>query len=177
VRNLTLLTVLAIIGVGSVMMTGCSKGNTGPAGPAGPDSVQYSGWNTLAMNFNATDSAYEETVQASGITSAVLNQGSVMGFLLVPDPSTGDSSVINADVAMVQYFAVGHILLQSEVDYTSNLYRYVIVPSKISTTDVSGTLHTYTASQMKQMTYSDLTKILAIPAKGSSAAQFSSGHQ
>jgi hypothetical protein len=182
VRNLTLLAFLAFIALGFVMITmttGCSKGNAGPAGPAGPDSVQYSGWTTLAMAYakidpSSGDSLFAQTITASSITSTILNQGAVIGYMLQPDPLTGDSSIINASLALVEFFNVGNIdLVSYGVNLSGNLYRYVVIPSKITTTDASGTLHTYTASQLKNMNYSDLTKILAIPAKGSSA-QFSS---
>lgn len=172
-RNLTLLTVLAIIGVGSVMMTGCSKGNTGPAGPAGPDSVQYSGWTTLAMTYvgpdQSGDSTFQQTITAKSITSAILNQGAVIGYLLFPDPGTGDSSVVNASLAVDEFFNVGSIDIVSDgVDYSGASYRYVVIPAKITTSSISGTLQTFTASQLKAMDYKTLTKALGIPAKGSS---------
>lgn len=186
VKNRKLYFVLIVLAVGSFMMTSCSKGSTGPAGPAGkvgpagPDSVQYSGWITLSTPFNSKDangdSVFVGSVTAKSITSSVLNQDAIIGYLLVPDPLTGDSSIINASLAFQEFFTVGYIDIVSQgSDWTGASYRYVIVPTKITVSSASGSLQTFTSDQMKKMDYPTLTKVLGIPAKGSSGNSTQSG--
>jgi hypothetical protein len=155
-----------------ILSTGCKKGDKGDTGPAGPDSVQYSAWKTLTMDYegstSAGDSVFGQTITASGITTAILNKGSVIGYMLVDDPFTGDSSVVNASLALQEYFAVGKIdLLSFGVDYSGYKYRYVIVPANVSVTSADGTVETVTAEQLKTLSYADLTKKLGITAQGS----------
>lgn len=175
-RNLKLIALAALTtGILIIMTTGCKKGDTGPVGPAGPDSVQYSAWNTLAMTVVGTDtdgnSIYGQTITASSITSTILNKGSVIGYLLVNDPLTanGDSSVVNASLALQEFFAIGKIdLVSYGTDYSGYLYRYVVIPSKVATSSTSGSIRTYTSDQLKQLDYTTLSTILKIPASGSS---------
>jgi hypothetical protein len=177
VKNRNLYYALAFLAIGSFMMTSCSKGSTGPAGaagavgPAGPDSVQYSGWITLNMHLvvNSGDSTYQQSITAPSLTSSVLNQDAIIGYVYYPDPVTGDSSYINASNFFQEYYTAGYIDLVSFTgDWSTDIYRYVIVPTKITVTNASGSLQTYTSDQMKKMDYPTLTKILGIPAKGSS---------
>jgi hypothetical protein len=174
VKNLKLIALATLtIGFGLIMSTGCKKGDTGPAGPAGPDSVQYSAWKALAMTYAGKDSngdsVFTQTIAAAAITSAIVNKGSVIGYLLVEDPLTGDSSVINASLAFQEFVGVGKIdLLSYGTDWTGYDYRYVIIPGKIVTTGASGSAKTYTGAQLDQLDYSTLSNILKIPATGSS---------
>ena len=176
VKNRNLYYALVILAIGSFMMTSCSKGSTGPAGaagavgPAGPDSVQYSGWITLSTSLvvQSGDSSYQGSVTAKSITASILDQDAIIGYISVADPLTGDSSIINASIAFQEFFTVGYIdIISYTGDWTGTSYRYVIVPTKISVTNASGSLQTYTSDQMKKMDYPTLTKILGIPAKGS----------
>ena len=154
------------------MTTGCKKGDTGATGPAGPDSVQYSAWKTLAMTYAGSDSngdsVFTQTITASSITSTILNKGAVIGYLLVSDPVSGDSSVIVASQAMQEFVAVGKIdLVSYGTDWSGYDYRYVVIPSKVATTSISGSVKTYTSDQLKQLDYSTLSTILKISASGS----------
>lgn len=157
------------------MTTSCKKGDTGPAGPAGPDSVMYSSWITLSMTgdtYSSGDSVYYQKITASAITSDILNKGSVIGYLLTGDPlsTNGDSSVINASLAMEEHFAVGSISLLAPADYSGAQYRYVVVPSKVAVTSQDGSVKTYTSKEMSEMDYNTLTGLLKVPAKGSGSA-------
>lgn len=188
VKNRNLYYTLAFLALGSFMMISCSKGSAGPAGaagaagavgPAGPDSVQYSGWITLSTPFaymSGTDSVFGGSVTAASITSSVLTQDAIVGYVLVPDPVTGDSSIINAATAFQEFFTVGYIdMLSTDFNWTGYSYRYVIIPTKISITNASGSVQTYTSDQMKKMDYTTITKLLGIPAKGSSGSSFQTG--
>lgn len=177
-KNLTLLTLLSLA-TGIIMMTtSCKKGDTGPAGPAGPDSIFYSNWVTLQLAVQQGDTTYGETIPAAAITSAILNKGSVVGYLLTLDAINGaDSSIVdaNTDFNLYQTFSVGKIEL---LDYFENLsgnqYRYVVIPGTVAVTDASGTVQHYTADQLKKMTYQQVSQILSIPAKGAGSMKLNS---
>jgi len=176
VRNLKLL-LLAALTTGFFMTMSCKKGDTGPAGPAGPDSVMYSNWTNLSFSkvYDQTtgDSAYGATVTAPQITSKVLSTGSVVGYLLLQNPLTQDSSIVNAINYVTEYFSVGNIDIFAGADFSGIPYRYVIIPSKITITDSNGNPLTYTSDQIKKMDYTTLTGLLSIPAKGSGSKQIS----
>lgn len=175
-RNLKLC-FLAIMTTGFFMTMSCKKGDTGPAGPAGPDSVYYSNWKALSTSkvYDQTtgDSAYAGTVTAPLITSRTMNTGIVIGYILLKDPLTGDSSAINAINYMQEYFTPGYIdILSFAGDLTGIPYRYVIIPSKVVVTGSDGKVQTYSSAQMNQMDYTTLTGLLNIPTKGSGSKQF-----
>jgi hypothetical protein len=133
----------------------------------------YSNWITLSMTGATTssgDSVYYQSITAKAITSDVLNKGSVIGYLLVSDPLSGDSSVINASLALEEHFVVGSISLLSSVTYTGYLYRYVVVPAKVAVTSTDGSVKTYTANELREMDYKTLTSSLHVPAQGSGSA-------
>jgi hypothetical protein len=133
----------------------------------------YSNWITLSMTGQTTssgDSVYYQSITAKAITADILNKGSVIGYLLVSDPLSGDSSVINASLALEEHFVVGSISLLSGVDYTGYQYRYVVVPSKVAVTSSDGSVKTYSASELSAMDYKTLTNSLHVPAQGSGSA-------
>lgn len=176
VKNLKL-PVLAALTTVFLMTMSCKKGDRGPAGPAGPDSVMYSNWITLSFSkvYDQTtgDSAYGATVTAPQITTSVLNTGSVVGYLLLADPLSGDSSIVNAINYVTEYFTPGYIDIFAGADLSGIPYRYVIVPGKITITDSKGNPQTYTSDQIKKMDYTTITGLLSIPAKGSGSKQIS----
>lgn len=160
------LCLLATLAAGFLMIMSCKKGDTGPAGPAGPDSVMYSNWITLSMTgvTSGSDSLYYQVIDAKAITADIINKGSVLTYLLVSDPLSGDSSVISGNLAFEEHFLVGSINLYSPVTYTGFLYRYVVVPAKVSVTSTNGTVSTYTREQLSKMDYTTLTSVLPPPA-------------
>jgi hypothetical protein len=163
--------------MGMILFSNCTKSsNSTPPATASTDSVLYSNWISLNMQLNGTDangdSIYTETIPAPAITTAVFNKATIIGYIEVQDPLSGDSSVINAGLAFEEFFDIGSISLVSiGVDYSQYFYRYVIIPGKITVTDASGVVHTYTSDQLKVMSYSTLKTVLSLPAKGSSLAK------
>lgn len=78
----------------------------------------------------------------------------------------GNSSIVNATLALNEYFLVGKIDLVAYGSDPSGLdYRYVIIPGKISVNNASGAVHTYTPAELSQLNYTTLTGLLNIPAK------------
>ncbi len=162
-KNLMLLSTVAIV---IFFMSGCSKGSTGPAGPkgpAGPDSILYTSWITLSTPLNTTDSLYEEAITASSLTSAILSNGVVDSY--IGFPNSGDTVAINIydpqlqaiDGLISQFLFVGEIDLAATGDYSGALYRYVLIPGSILTTS---TFKQYTKEQIKAMDFSTVTKLL-----------------
>lgn len=169
---------LAALTIGFFMTMSCKKGDTGPAGPAGPDSVMYSNWITLSMTGDVDqstgDSIYYQSITAASITSKVLNQGSVIGYLMLYAPLSGDSSIVNGALPFQEYFSVGKIeILSYSGDWSGAKYRYVIIPAKVTVNGGDGSVQTYTREQMKSMDYSTLTSLLHVPATGSRTSQAS----
>jgi hypothetical protein len=177
VKNRTLLSLLTLAtGIIIMMTTSCKKGDTGPAGAAGPDSVFYSNWITLQMTPQQGDTSFAQTIQAPAITSAILDKGSVVGYILTGDAiNNADSSIVDANFFANQTFSVGKVeLLAYYQDLTGNLYRYVVIPGTIAVTDVSGTVQHYTADQLKKMGYQQVSQLLSIPAKGAGSMKLNS---
>lgn len=178
-KNLSLLSLLALA-TGIIMMsTSCKKGDTGPAGPAGPDSVFYSSWIPVQMTVQPGDTTFAQTIQATAITSAILNHGSVVGYFLEGDAiNNTDSSIVdaNTDLNLLQTFSVGKVELLSYFEDLTNQveYRYVVIPGTVAVTDASGVVQHYTADQLKKMNYQQVAEILSIPAKGAGSMKLNS---
>jgi hypothetical protein len=162
-KNLILLSTVAIV---IFLMSACSKGSAGPAGPAGPsgsDSVLHSAWITLNTPLSATDSLYEEAITASSLTADILSNGvidSYIGF-----PNSGDTVAISLydpqlqalDGLISQFLFVGEIDLAATSDYSGALFRYVLIPSSALTTSA---FKQYTKEQIRAMDFITVTKLL-----------------
>jgi hypothetical protein len=138
--------------IGFFSLFGCSKSsNSAPAA----DSVFTSSWITLAMNYNSTDSDYEQQISAPAVTSAILNYGVVLGYgaYLNNANDTVVESAIEFD--MYQTFSVGNILLQAGFDNSGLFYRYVIIPGHVLTTKG------LTPMQARSLTYAEVTKLIS----------------
>ena len=153
-----------------------SNGANGAIGATGPDSVQYSPWITVQMESSLDiygNAIFIDTIQASAVTSAIINQGAVLGYLYSPTLlAAGDSTISSVDNAFINFLAElpkpGMIILYSSNDYSGYQYRYVLVPGKISVSSSSGQVNSYTPAQLRTMNYSTLSGALSIPAKGNS---------
>jgi hypothetical protein len=154
-----------VIFVGAMTMTSCTKNNTTKVTT---DSVYSSNWITLAMTYNTTDTAYEQTFTNSGVTQNVVNEGIVLGYLGYV-ASAGDTvAEIASDYQLYTVFSVNTILLQSFVgDYSGALYRYVVVPGGVLTTTK------LTPKELKSMSYTEVTKLLNSTAKQASSSALS----
>lgn len=155
-----------------------APGAPGTPGANSADSVQYSPWITLSMvetvDLNG-DSIYIDTIPAPAVTSDIIAQGTVLGYIYAPtNLAAGDSSILNVDDANLsllnQFVSLGQIVLYSYsfMNYSGYKYRYVIIPGHIPVGTSSGDgVHTYTNDQFKTMNYSTLSNLFHIPTKGS----------
>ena len=153
---------LACAAVGFFSLIGCTKNNTTTVNH--PDSVYTSNWVTLTFTPNYTDSLYEDSIMTSNITSAILQNGVVLGYGAYLDPNTQDTVESAAlEFGIYQTFSVGKILLQSVYDNSGLWYRYVIIPGHVLTTKG------LTPQQARSLSYAEATK-LASAAKESTSA-------
>ena len=166
-KNLKLLSLLALAG-GFVMMTGCSKSSTSSTPVASKDSVFYSAWTPVVLTADPGDSTFEQNISATQLTQSVLDQGAILTYVEF-------QGVVNlpSDFSIFPSFSLNNINLfaQFPVASTDGLtFRYVIIPGNKLTTSVSGTPQTFTSNQLKGMNYAEVSKILNLPAQGSSSS-------
>jgi hypothetical protein len=163
--KLVLLGALAVLVISNI---GCSKSNNSSSSTQ--DSIRYSTWVSLNMQQqvdNSNDTFFIESLKAASLTKDLLSRSTVIGYLEVQDPLSGDTSIVNAALAFEEFYLVGSISMISGVDYSGFRYRYVIVPGKIHVTNANGGVMNYSAAQLKEMDYATLTKLLNIPTRGS----------
>lgn len=176
-KNLKLLFVFALAAAG-FFVTGCSKNNSNTPSSSSTDSVLYTNWAPLNMSGfvdNNADTFFAETIIAHSITSAVVEHGAVLTYLMNTD-ANGDTLTVAANTVMTQLIYPDSIYLESDppfidsssaVDYSGFNFRYVVIPGKILTTRSvgvgSGQGATYTASQLQNMSYADVARIFNIP--------------
>jgi hypothetical protein len=142
----------------SLLAISCKKGDTGPAGargPAGPDSVQYSGWTTLALTFNTTDSLYEQNITAAAITQDILDKGIILSYINFTDQS-GASNVFNASEILSVTYSVGKVNLASPANFSGVTlqFRYVVVAGTIALNGMR-TYKGYSQADLQKMSYTD----------------------
>jgi len=145
----------------------CSKeaGATGATGATGTANVMHSGWTTLRMSYNSTDSAYEQTLAADSITQAVLDSGVVIGYIEYTN-SASQTQVENASSYMEEVFGVGSVHLYSAYyDLTGANYRYIIIPGGGAmvagrSANAANTIQGYTKAQWQAMTYEQVMALL-----------------
>ncbi|HVS96186.1 MAG TPA: hypothetical protein VHE54_06860 [Puia sp.] len=173
------LVLLAATGASFGAMVSCSKSNNNNNGGSnsGSDSVLYSNWIPLHLVISGTpsDSVYEQKITANALTQTVLNKGLVMVYA---NETGSGGQYINyvSDFGIYPTFGVQAIYLdaynyagyQLSTNQIVDSVRYVIIPGKVSTTGASGNVQTYTPSQLRQLDYNTVTRVLNIPAHGSS---------
>lgn len=167
-KNLKLL-LLVTLGMGSMTMISCSKSNNNSSSGSTSDSVLYSKWIAVVLIQDPVttpgDTTYEQNISAPSITQTVIDQGAILTYVEF-------QGVVNypSDFSIFPSFSVGNINLFASfaVAATDGLgFRYVIVPGKTVTTNVSGSLQTFTVAQIKAMNYATITKLFSNPAQGS----------
>jgi hypothetical protein len=183
----------------AITLFSCSKegpaGATGPAGPAGAQgpqgpqgaigtaNVTYSAWfNPTAWTNNGTPSAYFNKA-AAGVTQQIINQGVVLAYVQFADETTGvrplPAVTFSGQVIWNFYITdVGNIRFTvNTTNGTSNIsaatnmkYRYVIIPGGTAGNRSSTSNGvTYTAEQLKNMSYEEVAALFNIPEEGSKA--------
>ena len=121
-RKVTIFFLTATV-IGLFSLISCSKSNNNTV--TTPDSVFTSPWITLAMDSVAANQDWEETITAPAITSAILDDGVVLGYgaYLDLNNDTVVSAAIEYDI--FQTFYVGNIILDAGANDNGLWYRYV----------------------------------------------------
>jgi hypothetical protein len=159
--------VLAAIIIVSSIIYGCSKpsnGSPGATGAKGTANVMYSSWSSLAMTYNTTDSAYEQTIVANAITQPILDSGMVLCYIKYSG-SSNQVQVENANAYMETVFGLNSIALYSYVyDFTGISFRYIVVPGGVPITGrtayTPGNIQGYTRAQWNAMPYEKAIAII-----------------
>jgi hypothetical protein len=129
------------------------------------DSIYYSSWVALSMQFSTTDSVYYQDFNNSKITAAVIRSGAVLGYFGTISSTTKDT--IAASSAEFDYLGITEQLAPGVLDLSSLynlsysnggfLYRYVIIPGNVL---ANTSLKDVPVDQLKKMKFTDLQKVL-----------------
>ena len=160
-RKLKVLSLATLIAGTFFLSVGCSKSNNNSSSTK--DSVLYSAWQPFSLKFetldNNGDSVYDQTTTAAAITQNVLDKGTVLVYVSAGDGEYTDA--VNAGFSVI--LGVGQIYISTYGSVPSAFaWRYVVIPGTIATTSSSGSLQTYTPSQLKTMSYAAVSGILGI---------------
>jgi hypothetical protein len=166
-----------------------ATGATGAQGPQGPQGSQgntgtanviYSAWfNPTAWTNNSTPNGYFNKA-ASGVTQAIIDQGIVLAFVQFADETTGARPLpaVTFSGQVIWHFyitGVGNIRFTvNATNGTTNIaagttmkYRYVIIPGGIAGNRMaSANGITYTAEDLKNMSYEEVAALFNIPEHG-----------
>ncbi len=147
--------------IGLFSLISCSKSSNKTV--TTPDSVFTSPWITLALDSSAADQDWEETITAPAVTSAILDDGVVLGYgaYLDLNNDTVVSAAIEFDI--FQTFYVGNVFLQAGADDSGLWYRYVTIPGHVLTTKG------LTPIQAKSLSYAEITKLFSPAVKSAGA--------
>ena len=161
-RKLKILSLVILIAGSFFLSVGCSKSNSNNSSST-KDSVLYSAWKPFSLTYEGlnsnSDSIYDQVAVAAPITQSVLDKGSVLVYV-----SNGSGSyALASDAGFSVVLSVGQIYLSTFGAVSSSYtWRYVVIPGTIATTTASGSLQTYTPSQLKTMSYAAVSSILGI---------------
>ena len=160
----------ATVSVIVLSMVSCKKTTTNTT--VIKDSIYYSPWMNMSMAFNSTDSAWEETISASGLTQSVLSTGAVIGYVGIITATADTAAEASSDYFSTGY-DIGQIEFFSLLDYstatTGFLYRYVIIPGTVLE---STSLAKLTKTQLQHLSFTDVQKAVS----GTTAAQGATLH-
>jgi hypothetical protein len=177
VRKLTFLILTATVSVIVISMVSCKKTTTNTT--VVKDSIYYSPWIAMSMQFNSTDSVYTEVFTNSKLTASVVSSGAVLTYYGYPS-GTGDTVVLDqSTMALYTYsqvaFTVDSIEVQTlypyDLTYSASqgagyLFRYVIIPGNVLSSTAYKNL---SRDQLNHLSFTDVSKALNLPAEGNKA--------
>jgi hypothetical protein len=159
-------------------MVSCKKTTTNTT--VVKDSIYYSPWIAMNMQFDGTDSVYFETFTNSKLTASVVSSGAVLTYYGYPT-GTGDTAVLDqSTMALYTYaqvaFSFDSIEVQTPYPYdltysasqgSGYLFRYVIIPANILSSTAYKAL---SRDQLNHLSFTDVSKALNVPVEGNKAA-------
>lgn len=169
-------------------------GPQGPQGPTGTANVIYSawftpdqngGWKDTTINGIATQKKFNKP--APGVTLNILNQGIIISYIKLNPDGAG---VTTASIRQLPYTNPGSATAYLPIHYVGSIsycqvsivspgvavsassgaleFRYVIIPGGVSGGRITGGAAGYTAEQLREMSYEQITDLFNIPADGAS---------
>jgi hypothetical protein len=175
VRKLTFLILTACVFVILISMVSCKKTTTNNT--VVKDSIYYSPWTQLSMQFDATDSVYYQDFTNSQITASVVSSGAVLAYFGYPGQTAGDTIVVDEATMALYYatqlsFGTGTMELETpypyDLSYSNNgyLFRYVIIPANVLSSTAYKNL---SRDQLNHLSFTDVSKALNVPVEGNKA--------
>jgi hypothetical protein len=177
VRKLKFLILTATVSVTVLSMVSCKKTTTNNT--VVKDSIYYSPWIAMTMQFDATDSVYLESFTNSKLTASVVSSGAVLTYYGYPS-GTGDTVVLDqSTMALYTFsqvaFSVDSIEVQTPYPYdltysasqgAGYLFRYVIIPANVLSSTAYKNL---SRDQLNHLSFTDVSKTLNVPVEGNKA--------
>jgi hypothetical protein len=165
----------ATVSVTVLSMVSCKKTTTNNT--VVKDSIYYSAWIPISMQFDATDSVYFQDFSISKLTASIVSSGAVLGYFGYPtqsgDTAVLDQSTMAAYIGVQQIVSTGQLELDSpfpnDLTYSASsgyLFRYVIIPGNV----LSGTAYkNLSRDQLNHLSFTDVSKALNVPVEGNKA--------
>ncbi len=132
------------------------------------DSVFYSNWTTLEMDYDNTDTVYPffKEISDSRITNNFISTGAVITYLA--NVQNGDTVLFPAsENGLFTLLYQGGLQVYAANDYSGDLFRYVLIPGTVLT---GSSFKGYTQKQLSSVSFTDLQKGLSA-ASATTAAQ------
>ena len=167
----------ATVSVTVLSMVSCKKTTTNNT--VVKDSIYYSPWIAMSMQFDGTDSVYFESFTNSKLTASVVSSGAVLTYYGYPS-GTGDTVVLDqSTMALYTFsqvaFTVDSIEVQTPYPYdltysasqgAGYLFRYVIIPANVLSSTAYKNL---SRDQLNHLSFTDVSKALNEPVEGNKA--------
>jgi hypothetical protein len=165
-----------------------TPGTPGAPGPAGSANVIYSAWAASGVWGDTTmagviSGIYRQT--APGVTQSIIDNGVVLVYAQITNSNSSTVQLPFAVLTVPVPFQVYYLLypgaihiLASSFNGTArpgaslgvdNMFRYVIVPGGVlGGRPENGSANSYSADQLRHMSYSEICTLFNIPAQGAS---------
>jgi hypothetical protein len=168
----------ATVSVIVLSMVSCKKTTTNTT--VVKDSIYYSPWIAINMQFDASDSVYYELFTASQLTASIISSGAVLTYYGFPT-GTGDTAVLDQSTMQLYSYAqisfapdsiqiltpYGYDLTYSASQGSGYLFRYVIIPGNVLSSSAYKNL---SRDQLNHLSFTDVSKALNVPVEGNKAA-------
>jgi hypothetical protein len=166
--------IFLLFALSTFIMAGCVK--EGPRGPAGQNGIDgnanviASPWITpLSWSYDTGEWYFDVT--SASITSDIVENGAILAYMSLADDIYGGVAVrplpayaIGANWDFLIPATSGQIEFTSDAALipatTGNLFRFILIPSSVRLK--SGSINGYKKSELQNMPYKDVCRILGI---------------
>jgi hypothetical protein len=165
-----------LFALSAILMTACVK--EGPRGPAGQNGIDgnanviASAWITPPAWSGDTADWYFDII-STAITQDIIDYGAVLAYMKIPgDLYTNDVRSMPAYVNGSNWDFLIVPATPNQIEFTSDKFtvpgttgysfRFVLIPSNSTLTLKSGSINGYKKSELQNMPYKDVCRILGI---------------